>query len=459
MGLLALIAVLNARKFLVVSAVVISALIALVAGVIAPTEYKSTARIQVDSRQKNPLTGLFEPRLRVIEFLGQQAAVAGSRNVALQVYDTLVAEGVFIVSDLETEWRLQTGGEVVSGNDARLWAADQMLRKLVVEPNENAGTITISFRSESASEASRITNAFASAYMRTVLNQRQRRAARNAVNFSEETDALELDMEAAQRELTVFRETSGIVALGAQRLEGEEVGLASVTMRLAEARADLSEAQSLLRQARAASDIELLTLPLPQDAHAGRQSQSRLGVVLVQLQRISERYGEQYPDYIEAVNEKRALEATIMRAVVNRAEYAARRVASLNASVDDQKRTVVNLQETKQQFDVLEKKVDASRDTYDLVATRSLQEALQSRVDSVELFLLARAVPAEHPTTPPLPIIILIGIFAGLGLGGAAAVTVELVEGRIRGEDALAQLLRAPVLAKLTVPATSGGAQ
>ena len=141
--------------------------------------------------------------------------------------------------------------------------------------------------------------------MQTVLNQRQRQAARNAISFSDETQALEDDLEFAQRELRDFREEAGIVALGAQRLEGEEVGLASVTLRLAEARADLSEAQSLLRQVRAAPDNELLTLPLPGDVHAGRQAQSRLGAVRVQIQRISERYGEQYPDYIEAMNEKK----------------------------------------------------------------------------------------------------------------------------------------------------------
>ena len=74
MGFLALISVLNARKFVVAAAVAVSCVIALLAGIITPTEYKSTARVQVDSRQKNPLTGLFEPRLRVSEFLGQQAA-------------------------------------------------------------------------------------------------------------------------------------------------------------------------------------------------------------------------------------------------------------------------------------------------------------------------------------------------------------------------------------------------
>ena len=157
--------------------------------------------------------------------------------MALQVYDTLIDEGFFITSDFEAEWRKQTKGELVFGQMIPDFGpADQLLRKLDINTNTLEGTLSISFRSESASDAARITNAFATAYMQTVLNQRQRRAARNAMNFSEETTALEQNMELAQRELTDFREESGIVALGAQRLEGEEVGLASVTMRLAEAR-------------------------------------------------------------------------------------------------------------------------------------------------------------------------------------------------------------------------------
>lgn len=449
MGILALWSVLYARKFLIAWAAMISASVALAAGVFIPKEYVSTSKVQVDSLQKNHLTGLFEPRVRVAEFLGQQAAIAGSRTVALQVIDTLTAEGFFVMADFETEWRAQTGGELMPGNDARLWAADQLIKKLTVKGDALESALSISFKSEDPSQASRIANAFANAYMQTILDQRQRRAARNAANFSEETRSLEQDLERAQRELTAFREESGIVALGAQRLEAAEVDLAAVTMRLAEARADLSEAQSLLRQAQAANSKELLTLPLPNDAQAGRQAQARLGGVLVQLQRISERYGEQYPDYIEAMNEKRALEQTIMRAIVNRAEYAERRVASLAAVAERQKREVVELQETKQLFGVLENKVEASRETYDLVATRSLQESLQSRVDFVEVMLLSRAVPADKPVTPPLPLILLLGLFAGLGIGAAAAVSVELVEGRVRDQKAMSHLLRAPVLAEL----------
>jgi uncharacterized protein involved in exopolysaccharide biosynthesis len=453
MGLLALFSVLNARKLLMAVAVAVAALIALLAGVVAPKQYKSTAKVQVDSLQQNLLTGYFEPRVRVSEFLGQQAAVAGSRTVALQVYDQLLSDGYFLQSDFEKEWRAKTRGELVAGNDARLWAADQLLKKLSLEVDALESTLSLSFLSDDPAQSARVANAFANFYMHTVMNQRQRRAARNAAKFSDETSSLEEGLEVAQRELTAFRKQSGIVGLGAQRLESIEVELASVTIRLAEARADLSEADSLLRQAQASGGRELLTLPLPEDAQSGRQAQARLGGVLVQLQRLSERYGEKYPNFIEATNEKRALERTIMKAVEDRAEFAARRVSALEETTAQQKEIVVDLQETKQQYDVLEKRVQANRDTYDLVTARSLQESLQSRVDTVDVLLLARAVPSERPITPPLAVIILIGVFAGLAIGSAAAVAVELVEGRVRTKNVIAHLLRAPVIAELSLPA------
>lgn len=452
MGFLALLSVLTARKFTVLFAVAVAGGVAFGIGVILPKTYISTARVQVDSLQENLLTGLFEPRMRVNEFLGQQAAVAGSRTVALQVYDDLVAEGAFIEGQFIAEWREKTGGEIVPGNDARLWAADRLLRKLNISADALESTLSVTFRSEDPAQAARVANAFANAYMTTVLDQRQRRAARNAANFDEETQALADGMEEAQRDLTQFREESGIVGVGAQRLEDIEVELAALTMRLADARADYSEAQSAMRQAEKAGKDDLLTLPLPDEIEAGRQAQARLGAVQVQVQRLSERYGPEYPPFIEANNEKRALERTIMQSVIDHLESTGRRVEGLEQAALKKKQDVVELQATKQKYDVLSRKVDASRQTYDLVSTRSLQESLQSRVDVVDLLMLARAVPADRPATPPLPLIVALGMAVGFFIGASGAVALELFEGRVRSTEGMSRVLRASIVAELTTP-------
>ncbi len=446
MGVLAFFTVFAARKWLILWSIMTTGAIAAAAGMVFPKQYESTSLVQVDAIQRNTLTGLVETRVRTSEFLGQQAAVARSRRVAVEVIENLTAQGFFSLADFEAEWRAETKGEIVPGNDATLWAADRLLESLTVTANAQESTLAIHFRSEDPSQAARISNAFSEGYMQAVLDQRKRRALRNAANFSDERQAMEAGLENAQSELTIFREDSGIVALGLQRLEAAEVELAALTARLAEARADRAEAQSLLSQARSVGEAGLLTVPLPGDVPYARQAQARLGAVVGQMRRIAERYGPQYPDYIEANNEKLALERNIMNAIESRNDYHAKRAASLEFAVQKQKATVVKLQETKQAYDVLEKKVEASRQTYDLVATRSLEESLQSRVDSVTTFLLARAVPASQPATPPLFLIVLLGLAAGGALGVTAAIALEFHEGRVRSAGAVRQVLRAPVL-------------
>ena len=453
MGLLSFFSVLHARKLLIAQSIGVAALVALVVGLVIPKEFESSAEVQVDSLQQNLLTGLFEPRVRVSEFLGQQAAVARSRNVALQVYDSLVEEGYFLHADFEAEWRKETDGELVAGNDARLWAADQLLKKLDVSADGIESTLSISFRSDDPAQAARIANAFANAYMQTVLDHRQRRAARNAAKFSDETRTLEGNLDIAEQELMRLREESGLVGFGSERLEAAELDLAAITMRLAEARADSSEAQSLLRLASEARGDALLTLPLPQDVQSGRQAQSRLGAVRVQVQRLSERYGQRYPALMEARKEQRSLENTIMNAVADRAEYTLRRVEALETSLAEKKSEVLALQETKQRYSVLEKKVEASRQTYDLVANRSLQEALQSRVDTVDVLLLARAVPAYEPATPPLALVVALGLLAGFILGAMGAVAIEFIEGPVRRAEEAGRILRTRILSEISVPA------
>jgi len=448
MGIFAFLTVFKARKWLILWSVLTTGAVATSAGLVFPEQYVSTSLVQIDAIQRNTLTGLVEARVRTSEFLGQQAAVARSRTVAVNVIRDLTRQGFVTMVDFETEWREETGGEIVPGNDASLWAADKLLENLTVTVNVQESTLAISFRSDDPSQAARVSNAFSNAYMQAILDQRKRRALRNASNFSDERLAMEEGLENAQSELTLFREDSGIVALGLQRLEAAEVELAALTARLAEARADKAEAQSLMRQARSVGREALLTLPLPGDTPYARQAQARLGAVVAQLSRIADRYGPQYPDYIEAENEKKALENNIMNAIESRNEYHTRRASALETAVANQKATVVKLQETKQAYDVLEKKVEASRQTYDLVATRSLEEALQSRVDNVTTFLLARAVPSTSPATPPLPLIVLLGVVGGLALGVSAAIAVEFHEGRIRSASMVRQILRTPVLAE-----------
>jgi uncharacterized protein involved in exopolysaccharide biosynthesis len=449
MGLLELFAVLKHRKAIILWSLVVGALVAAALALVLPKRYVSSSIVQVDSIQRNAITGLVEPRVKVAEFLGQQAAVASSRTVALEVIDDLSAEGFLVLSDYEARWRKETGGELVGGNDLRLWAADELLKDLRVTATDLGSTIELAYEGNAPAEAARIANAFASAYMATVLDQKQRRFAAKAAGFSDETKELARNVASAQGELAAFREQSGVLPIGAQKIEAAEVEFAALTQRLAEARADETEAQSMLRQAEATPRSGLVNFPLPQDALAALQAQARLAAVIATMGRIEERYGTRYPDYIEAANERAALEASILQSVRDRAAYSSNRLAALEAQANAMKTTLTEMQKTRQIYDLLEDKVETSQDTYNLVTTRSLQEALQSRVDTIDVMLLARATPPAGPATPHPLIITLLGVIAGALLGATTAVAVELLEGRVRTIAALRHTFRTGVTAEI----------
>ena len=455
MGVSDLLSVLKFRKLILLWSAAVGLAVGLTLGAALPTKYLSASKVQVDSLQRNELTGLIEPRVRVGEYLGQQAAIASSRTVALEVINQLSDEGFIVLGDFEDRWRKETGGETVAGNDLKLWAADELLRDLEVTSNEIESTLALGFRADDPAQAARVANSFASAYMSTVLDKKQRRSARRAASFSDETQALADGVADAQSELAAFREKSGVLPLGEHKTESAEIELSALTERLAQARADNAEAQSLLRQAEALPRRELISFPLPFDAASARETQARLVAVAPIVARLAERYGPKYPDYVEAAQEKATLENDIFRSISERALLAANRVAALDAQAARLKTDVMGMQQTRQAYDLLEDKVAASQETYNLVTTRTLQETLQSRVDSIDVFLLARATPPADPVTPAMWLIALLGAFAGAALGAAIAVFVELYDGRIRTVDVVRQSLRTQMVAEIA-PIGSG---
>lgn len=451
-GLLDLISVLRYRPIIIIWAFVVATGVASLVGTLLPEKYESVAVVQVDSIRRNDLTGRFEPRVKVGEFLGQQAALAGSRTVALAVIDDLTVTGDLQLSDFEQQWRNQTGGEVVAGNDLRLWAADRLISNMTIKANALESTLAISYRAPDPSEAARIANGFANAYIDTVLRERQTRFARTANDLSQETKALADEVSMAQRKLADYRNESGILPIGSERVEAAELEYAAVAERLAEARADYAEARSLLDLARSAPRNQIVSLPIPTFDQSILQAQARLGQAIARLNTIFDQYGVNYPGYDQALKDKQDLEDAVVAAIRDRASYARQRVTSLETDAEQLRRAVSNVQSTRDAYQLLENRLTASQETFNLVSTRSLQESLQSRVDPIQVVLLARAVPRTRPATPPLWMVTALGAIFGLGMGVTAAVAFELFEGRIRSEVAISHLLRTKTLGVVSMP-------
>ncbi len=459
MGLLSFISVLRARAFVLFWAIGLSTLVAAALGFALPKNYVASAKVQVDSVFENPLTGMAEKRHRVSEFLGQQAALVSSRSVALQAVDDLIETNHLNIIEYEEEWRTKTQGEIVAGNNLYEWVADDLLGNLMIQSSVAESTLVISYRTNNPSLASRYANAFADAYMKVVLSNRERRSARAAANFSAETKNLEQRVQKSRDELSDFQTQSGLVTIGSQQLEAAELELGTITGRIAEARADYAEARSLYEQAKKATRAELETLPIPNDNSLGKTAQARLASERAKLLRIEQRYGENHPDYREGLTRMRALQSSLFQSIAEKFEYSRRRVANLEAAARVQKQKVLDYQKIRQRFDELEQSLNTNQQTFDEVARRTLQQSLQSRFDLIDIMMLGRAVPPAEPPIPLHVIVIIAGFFLGLFIGVSAAILIELLEARIRVPMMLERCIGAPVMAELAIAAPRGKGQ
>jgi uncharacterized protein involved in exopolysaccharide biosynthesis len=457
MSIFAFFSVLRARAFIIVWSTAVAVCAAMMVANVLPQNYEASAKVQVDNMREDLLTGLSERSPRVAEFLGQQSAIVSNRIVALKVVRKLSEEGYLSIPEYKERWTQETGGDVVAMNDLNRWIADELLKRLSVRQSISESTLTITYRGENPAIAARYANAFADAYMVTVQEQRKRRAARNAASFSEETRMLAKQVEDAREELTEFQQESGIVTIGVQQLESAEVHLATITERVAVARGDYAEAESLYELAKVTPRNMLASLPLTGNSARGvptpaMAAQNKIAEISSLLDRIEARYGQSHPDYIEGMNELINQQNIVFSAIKERSEYTKRRLNKLIAEEESQKKKVVALQKTKQRFDVLEKNLETNRQTYDLIAARTLEEGLQSRVASVEVLLLSRALPPGEPLIPIYVVILIAGAFLGMGLGSSTAILIELLEGRLRSIQGLRFATRTPVLAEIKMP-------
>ena len=334
MSIFAFLSVLRARAFIIAWSTVVAVCAAMLVARALPQNYEAFAKIQIDNMREDLLTGLSERSPRVAEFLGQQSAIVTSRTVALKVVTTLVNEGFLSLPEYEERWRVETGGELLPGNDLRRWTADQLIERLTVRQSISESTLIISYRGEHPVIASRYTNAFADAYMVTVQEQRQRRAARNAASFSEETRMLAKQVEKAREELTEFQQESGIVTIGNQQLESAEVELATLTGRLAEARADEAEASSLFELVKVTPRKLLGSVPIAAKGTTNIASpaivaQNKMAGIASTLAVLEGRYGTQHPDYIEGFDALITQQNIVYNAVRDRASYTVRRVTKI----------------------------------------------------------------------------------------------------------------------------------
>ena len=407
-----------------------------------PRTYEGIVSILADIKDEQMLTSPQQSPRMQLGYMQTQIDILQSQRVAKKVVEDL---------KLDQNPAVQAAYEKRGGKgDVKDWIAGGLLADLKVDSSQSS-VIVAKYASDDPKFAADVANAFAKAYVATVLNLRTEPTKEAAAWFDDQLKALRDQFQQAQAKLADYEKENGIIATD-ERLDVE-------VMRLNELSAQSLRAADLNYEAGARSGIARGAGESAPDVLANPLVQGLKGDLLraeSKLSELSTRLGPNHPQFQQQQAEVQALReriATESNRVIGGARATAGQSASRRASLDrdmaEQRKKVETLRQARHRSQVLIRDVDTAQKAYEAALQRFLVNKVESGAKSTNVAILNAAVEPMMPAKPKVVLNLVLGLFVGLVLAGAAVFFLEILDRRVRSNTDLEVGADVPLLGTL----------
>jgi len=413
-----------------------------------PVAYTATASLLIDISRPDPVTGISNGGNPSPVILATQVGVLKSERVALDVVRRL---DLAALPESRTAWLAATQGR----GDLPGWLMQQLQKKIKIVPERDSNVVSIQATAASPEKSAQVANAFAHAYLDVSSSLRAEAGQEVSSFFAKRSQELRIELERAQSRLAAFQRDKGIV-VGEGRLEAETTRLQDLSTQLAVS--ESAAANSGGRRAFAAQG-NADQLPEAQSSLLLSNVRAELIRAETQLQELTGRLGNNHPQMVQS----RATVALLrdrLEAETRRIGSAAglensvqrQRVNELRAALEAQRGRVLQMKTLQGDGQILLRDVENAQRAYDGVQARLSQASLESHAMQGNATMLAPALPPSAPSSPRR--ILVVGLAAALALllSGVAVILMEIVDPRLRTDEAVATLLDRPILGVLPRP-------
>lgn len=399
-----------------------------------PKMYSASTALLVDVRSRDPIAAMLMP-----SSMATQEDIIRSDRVAQKVVTTLKLHENPTVKQ---QWLEATEGR----GRLEVWLAELLQKRLTVTPpRRDSNILTIEYTAVDPGFAAAVANAFAKAYVAATVELRVEPARQYAQWFGDQGKLLRADLERAQARLSEFQQQRGIV-FKEENLDAEMAKLNELTSQLTQVQAQTVDSRTKQR-----SGADTLPEVLGNSVVAGLRAE--IARQEAKLKDASNNLGKNHPQF-------RSMEAELAELKV-KLQAEARHVASsfttsksvsldkesaLRASIEAQKRKLLQLRNERDQLAVLQRDVDAAKAAYETVAARYTQASLESQATQTNVSVLGPAVEPLEPSSPKILRYLAMSVFFGLLGGLGAAFLWELLDRRVRCVEDVAEMLQMPVL-------------
>jgi uncharacterized protein involved in exopolysaccharide biosynthesis len=171
MSLNQFVTVLRARRWVVLSTLLVAVIVAVAVSALLPARWLASASVLLEWKGADPSSGMLVSGQTRPEHLATQVEIIQSRNVALKVVEALKLDDS---QPLQKQWRDATQGR----GSLKVWIADRLLANLDPKPVRASNVVSINFSGADPASAAAIANAFAEAYADTNVELQQEGARR-----------------------------------------------------------------------------------------------------------------------------------------------------------------------------------------------------------------------------------------------------------------------------------------
>src|SRR5262245_38153002 len=206
MGLDQFLLALRARLGVFVLAVAATVLAATVVSLLLPKTYRATAALLVDAKEEQSLSNMgpnYFPQEKQ-SYLQTQTEIITSKRVAGRVVQDL---------RLADKPGMHAAFEKATGGNGAIedWLAESLLLRLKVETSQSS-VIRVTFSATDPRFAAQVADAFAKAYIATMLELRVEPTRQASDWYDEQLKSLKANLEGAQAKLTNYLQRNGIVS-------------------------------------------------------------------------------------------------------------------------------------------------------------------------------------------------------------------------------------------------------
>jgi capsular exopolysaccharide synthesis family protein len=443
-------------KWLIASAILAGAAIAIAITMVSTRIYRAAAMLEINTAPIEVMgkdRGVQRRLRNEEEFLHTQYGLLKSRSLAERVAKTL---------DLGNDPGFVSPG--VPKGKRELAATFKLMGHLAVDPMRGSHLVRLTYKDPSADRATRIVNAFAKGFIAAAEERRFNASAYARSFLQDRLESTRQKLEASERKLVGYAQNAGILQLdhangpGGARNDDGPTGpsgdsLSSQTLTalngaLSAAISDRIAAEQRYKQA-VANPVAAEAL----QSAAVQQLQTERNKLQADYRERLSTFKPDFPDMkatrtrIAQIDTALAAQSSDAISSLRSAYLGARgRESELRGQVSALRAKVLKLRDRGIEYTILQRDVDTNRAIYDSLLQRYKEIGVVGDIGESDAEIVDAALPPGAPYEPRPLRNLLAGILAGLAVGLALAFGIEFVDDTIKSPDDVASKMKLPML-------------